>query len=605
MSLLPYPPTNATEAIAVFEQDVKIAHDIIHGDNVSQVSTQGGIVPTFAKVIKTLTDEVQAATSVDISLRSDLAIANSTVLVGGVEAGKLPKTVPPVPSATLSVIDMHYGVLRGRGATSTETFSAGIYAVSSAASAGATTITLAANSSINFSVALVADQLICYLGTDGKYYSAAIQSITGAVLTLRSPISVGVAAGNNLFSFYQNEAHPTEYGYYAIADYAITKCRTAYKQVGTLEIKNAVGGATITLDTSETINSVGSSSVPAYNVSCPTSASDGISGSFTVKESGGYILKFVINSGGTSGTVIVTTGSYTDSTTFNSNEPVLMEIPVSVSNADGIISVFIKTNTNGGSFKVLKNVAVLKAQAVSTNINGGKHVIIGDSWFEQGQFYNRLVGRLPQATIVNKGVGGQNAGQIVGRFETDVFPESPDVVWMITGTNDYYQNLSADLFNYYINRAKALCAANGAHLVIINSSVGASQFSTTRFNLSRRLATETSYYDKDLTTSTGNEVLISIPTTVVPNGATVQLGNLGIYTDSITVTEYYIMGAGLKIGRKSSISGLPTYLNTFVQNTYTTTDNTYTFSGGQFIELTGENTSGTSQTYYGYIKVRQ
>ncbi len=535
---------------------------------------------------------------------NDLATVGSNVLVSGVAAKDVIKKIV-APAAAVSVIDMHFGALRGRGATNTETFSAGIYSVASPASAGATTITLTANSSINFSVALVADQLICYLGTDGNYYSAAIQSIAGAVLTLRSPISVGVAAGNNLFSFYQNEAHPTECGYYAIADYALNKCRTAYKQVGTLEVKNAVGGAVVTLDTSENINSVGSSSVAAYNVTCPTAASDGISGSFTVKESGGYVLRFVINSGGIDGTVIITTGSYTNSTTFNSNEPVLMEIPVSVSNVDGIISVFIKTNTNGGTFKVLKNVAVLKAQAVSTNMNGGKHVIIGDSWFEQGQFYDRLQAKLPQATIVNKGVGGQNAGQIVGRFETDVFPEKPDVVWMISGTNDYYQNLSSDLFNYYINRAKALCASIGAHLVLINSSVGAAQFSSTRFNLSRRLATEASYYDKDLTTATGNEILISIPTTVVPNGSTVQLGNLGIYTDSVTVTEYYIKGAGLKIGRKSSLTGLPTYLATFAENAYTPTDSTYTFSGGQFIELTGENTSGSSQTYYGYVKVRQ
>lgn len=86
MSFLPYPPANATEAIAIFSQDVQIAHDIIHGDETQQVDTEGGIVPSFAKVVKTLTDEVNAATGVDTSLRSDLANINSVVQVAAVKA---------------------------------------------------------------------------------------------------------------------------------------------------------------------------------------------------------------------------------------------------------------------------------------------------------------------------------------------------------------------------------------------------------------------------------------------------------------------------------------------------------------------------------------
>lgn len=86
MSFLPYPPNNATEAISVFSQDIQIAHDIIHGDETQQVDTEGGIVPSFAKVVRTLTDEVNAATGVDTSLRGDLANINSTVQVAAVKA---------------------------------------------------------------------------------------------------------------------------------------------------------------------------------------------------------------------------------------------------------------------------------------------------------------------------------------------------------------------------------------------------------------------------------------------------------------------------------------------------------------------------------------
>lgn len=539
----------------------------------------------------------------DFALRGDLEAG--TALINGVPASQLSVVSVVTPAASYSVVDLHYGALRGRGATNTETFSEGIYSVASPSAPGSTSITLTANSSVNYSVALVANQMIAYLGSDGKYHSAAVASVSGNTINLCSSLVSGVAAGNNVFSFYVNEAHPTTYGYYAIADYAIQAARVSYKKAATLEMKNPVGGATVTADTSELIGSVGSSSVAAFNVSCPTAASDGISGSVAVKESGGHLLRFVLNSGGVAGSIIVTIGAHTNTVTFNTNEPIAIDVPVAVSTTDGVISVFIKTNTNGGSFKLLRNVAVLKAEAVSPTLNGGKHVLLGDSWFQQGQFFDRLVERLPKAEVVNKGVGGQTAGQIVGRFEADVAPENPDVVWFISGTNDYYQNVAPELFNYYINQLKAKCAAIGAHLVMLTSSVGAAQFDTTRFNVSRRLANETLYHDSSLESATGRSVLISIPTTVVPNGSTVQLANLGIYSDSVTVLEYYIVGAGMKIGRKSSMAGLPTYLATFANNALTTADATYTFSGGQFIEITGENTSGVTQTYYGYVKVRE
>ena len=87
MSFLPYPPNTVEESIEVFQQDVQITHDIVHGNNTTVVPTEAGNVPSFSKVVKDLTDEVNAATGVDVSLRSDLGNVNSTVSV----AGKLAK----------------------------------------------------------------------------------------------------------------------------------------------------------------------------------------------------------------------------------------------------------------------------------------------------------------------------------------------------------------------------------------------------------------------------------------------------------------------------------------------------------------------------------
>jgi hypothetical protein len=149
MSFLPYPPTTVGEAINVFKQDVEILHDIIHGDDTQDVLTENGTVPSVEKLFSeiiaktswvtaagsfelggTITERnqvlrrdsdgfffswggelpkiVPASSTVagtggegvtawtnrnDATFASQLAAADSPVLVGGVEAGK---TIVPV-----------------------------------------------------------------------------------------------------------------------------------------------------------------------------------------------------------------------------------------------------------------------------------------------------------------------------------------------------------------------------------------------------------------------------------------------------------------------------------------------------------------------------
>jgi hypothetical protein len=96
MAFLPYPPASTTDVIAVLRQDAGIAHEIIHGNVTADVDTESGLVPSFAKVVKTLTDEVNAATGVDTTLRANLAAVNSTVLIAGVPASKVANLVKNV-----------------------------------------------------------------------------------------------------------------------------------------------------------------------------------------------------------------------------------------------------------------------------------------------------------------------------------------------------------------------------------------------------------------------------------------------------------------------------------------------------------------------------
>lgn len=107
-----------------------------------------------------------------------------------------------------------------------------------------------------------------------------------------------------------------------------------------------------------------------------------------------------------------------------------------------------------------------------SRLNQGKHVLFGDSWFSQNGIYQRLMQRLPAANFSNKGMGGNTAGNLLSRFDRDVAWQNPKYVWVLTGTNDYWQDVSAVTYKnnmrQLINRIKGI----GAIPIIFDSSVG-------------------------------------------------------------------------------------------------------------------------------------
>lgn len=103
MAFLPYPPTTTEAAIAILKQDIVIAHDVVHGDNTTNVDTENGLVPSFSKLVKTLTDEVEAATGVDTSLRSNITLRDGV------------KALQPVLNLVQEVKGFHAGTMIGGG----------------------------------------------------------------------------------------------------------------------------------------------------------------------------------------------------------------------------------------------------------------------------------------------------------------------------------------------------------------------------------------------------------------------------------------------------------------------------------------------------------
>jgi len=110
----------------------------------------------------------------------------------------------------------------------------------------------------------------------------------------------------------------------------------------------------------------------------------------------------------------------------------------------------------------------------AATLNSGKHVMLGDSWFENSGVQERLAEKLNNAQIINKGVGGNTAASLLGRFDRDVASQQPDVVWLMAGTNDYYQGVS--VATYAANMKILIQKINdlGAKAMVFDSSVAPS-----------------------------------------------------------------------------------------------------------------------------------
>jgi hypothetical protein len=104
-------------------------------------------------------------------------------------------------------------------------------------------------------------------------------------------------------------------------------------------------------------------------------------------------------------------------------------------------------------------------------LNQGKHVLLGDSWFSTTGVAERLTEKLDNAQIINKGTGGNTSANLLARFDRDVASQNPDVVWLIAGTNDYYQGVTVEDFTQNMSELISKIDSLGAKAVVIDASV--------------------------------------------------------------------------------------------------------------------------------------
>ncbi len=163
---------------------------------------------------------------------------------------------------------------------------------------------------------------------------------------------------------------------------------------------------------------------------------------------------------------------YTVATTQSSGNVINLRTPLPEPIAQGARVWTFYSNSSHPNLVGYRSLAdfALRNSDVSA-LNSGKHVLLGDSWFSSVGIKERLAEKLNNAQFINKGIGGNTAANLLARFDRDVASQNPQVVWVIAGTNDYYQGVS--VANYKENMRNLIQKINGigAKAVVFDSSV--------------------------------------------------------------------------------------------------------------------------------------
>ena len=390
------------------------------------------------------------------------------------------------------IVDLHSGTLCGNGWLGNGVEIGGTYPTpviaTSSSSAGSLIINVS-DASI-FSVG----QLICYEATpDGDWYSANIKSILSNTLTIDRTLPVGIAAGSKVIYFYANDAHPNQYGYWTIADDALRQL-TSKNEIAYLsqnyETWSAFGGAVLTSAILAPVT-IDSYKIPGATtntnrsglVTC-TDAGQGVQSYWAALVGGNYRTHLVFNSGerdgGLSGSVNVTIEElrrdgviYTIATQSILGYSGVRTIDLFYKSCEGSsISVKVTNNAGGISTFYVGELIHYKITESISSLNHGTHVLFGDSWVASGLFEARLQSKLPNANLVNAGISGNKASQMIARFYTDVAILNPQYVWMLVSTNDYYAEVTPSLFEQQTSQILGYILSINSQAIAFNASVG-------------------------------------------------------------------------------------------------------------------------------------
>jgi GDSL-like Lipase/Acylhydrolase family len=387
-----------------------------------------------------------------------------------------------------AVIDLHFGTQAGTGWSASEP--GNVVSTTTTAGAAQNTTDIPVVSAATF----YAGQLICWLATDNQYYSGTVAAILGGpILRLDRQLPISIASGALVYNWFRDDAHGNQFGFNTVADDALRQLGA--KRISRLEYSGPDGsiwapilGATLTsIPNTTTYSNPGGNQIGQRAISVfSNTVGAGCASAWVALQGGDHTANVVVNPG-------TRTGGFSGSVDISIDELVADGTIYQIATLTGILSyggivsknidfnirqgssVRIRiTSPNSGGFTFYPGIIKYHRNAGFLNtLNRGKHVLLGDSWFAGGDIFNRLVTLLPLATLVNKGVSGNKASDLIARFATDVTPNAPDYVWVMIGTNDYYASVTPGLFEQQILQLRAMIQGIGAQPIFFNAAVGA------------------------------------------------------------------------------------------------------------------------------------
>ncbi|RVU84020.1 hypothetical protein EOL70_14545 [Leucothrix sargassi] len=191
----------------------------------------------------------------------------------------------------------------------------------------------------------------------------------------------------------------------------------------------------------------------------------------------------VINLSSTSGLVVGQLVSYleTDGVFRAATIESLTETQVTINEADRLISGISAGETFWNFYEDpdhpnsigLRGMADFGLGYVAgiAGVNEATHVLLGDSWFTNNGFEERLVERLPSANIINLSEGGNTLCELLEVFDSgSVASQAPDYVWINSGVNDYFQDVSPADYRVRMQNLIAKVQSLGAVAVVYDSA---------------------------------------------------------------------------------------------------------------------------------------
>lgn len=413
-------------------------------------------------------------------------VRNRIDKIDGIESSLAENTKHVYIDSQPRFLDLHYDILKGVGWVEDPSPSTTSY-ISISATSGAKSLNVVDGTPYR------EGQLIVIRDFNNDYYSInKITTIAGNVLNLEFPLERAFGNGNRVYKFYVNYAHPTIEGYNAIADYVMTKILGSDNQSVYQLPSSMFTGGNVT-----------------DGVYADYKTPDETFKSVTLNQNEKYLCDINLEGGTYDLAVIANLKNATnvrlEISRASDNLQVFGQKLIS---SDTVSSQSLKVNLSSGKYKVyFANVdaaqitILFKALVISKIINSNalkkldrkKHIFLGDSWFADGTIVNRMRKYLPNAELLNYGVGGNKMDNLIRRYNgsaTDTDRTSTlsdadwnirknastildaDFVWIMCGTNDYFANKTAQTFHFELNSLLAEITKRGCKPIVFHPSVG-------------------------------------------------------------------------------------------------------------------------------------